>query len=331
MIKVLNDVLSPEEYNSVALHPLQSWEWGDARKAMGVETFRLGQFDKNKLRNVFQLTLHKLPATSYRIGYLPRSVNPSKEVLDFLKDLAEKEKLIFIKSEPYVKKTGKAVLDGRLNRSSHSLFPDWTQILDLRKSEEELLAGMKSKTRYNTRLAQKKGVRIREMTNEQGFEIFIKLYFETTKRQKYFGHKYEYHRAVFDHLKNKIARLLIAFYENTPVSAYQLFIFKKGGYYTYGGSTNEHRNTMAANLLMWESIKFAKNKGCEYFDMWGSLEPDYDPEHPWSGFTRFKEGYGGDFVEFIGSYDLVTHPLLYSGYNVLHQIREVYLKLKAGL
>lgn len=326
MIKVVDENFSKEVWDSVAQNPLQAWEWGEARKKMGVQVVRLGEFEGQALKNVFQMTLHRLPL-NHRIGYIPRSVAPTAELIDFLKNFAKENKLLFIKFEPYVK-GGELTVDG-LTKSSNSLFPDWTQILDLQKTEEELLRNMKSKTRYNIRLAEKKGVTVKEMTSYEGFEIFIELYFETTKRQKYFGHNLDYHKAVFESLKNNIAHLLIAFYENTPVAAYQLFMFKNRGYYTYGGSSVDHRNTMAANLLMWESIKFAKNKGARHFDMWGSLPPDYDQNHPWAGFTRFKEGYGGEFVQFAGSFDLVINKTLYPIYNSVYKLREVYLKLRA--
>jgi len=83
---------------------------------------------------------------------------------------------------------------------------------------------------------------------------------------------------------------------------------------------------MASNLLMWETIKFGIKKGAKTFNMWGSLPPNYDKNNPWSGFTRFKEGYGGQFTEFIGSYDLIIHPKLYFMYNKIFKIRNFILK-----
>ena len=332
MINVISS-FDKNKFNDAAKHPLQAWEWGEARKAIGVEVIRIGEFNGNTLNNVFQMTLHKLPFSNYRIGYLPRSVWPSNEVIDFLTNFAIENKLIFIKLEPYVRKDEKilrsAQNDKGLSKSSHSLFPDWTQILNLQKTEEDLLKNMKSKTRYNIRLAEKKGVTVREMTNQEGFNIFIKLYFETTKRQKYLGHNFDYHKAVFGNLKNTISHLLIAFYNKIPVCAYQIFVFNDIGYYVYGGSSEEYRNTMATNLLMWESIRFAKNKGAKKFDMWGSLAPNYNQKHSYAGFTRFKEGYGGEFIELVGSYDLVANESAYKIYSGLYKLRELYLKLIA--
>src|SRR3989339_1771918 len=214
MIRIIPDDYSISDYNKLAHHPLQAWEWGEARKKTGVEVLRLGD---NK--NIYQSTFHQLPFTNYRIGYLPRSVFPTKEVLDFLFDYGKKNKIIFIKIEPYEEKLkvknqkSKVQLKSqKLVESKHPLFPSWTQVLDLNKSEDELLKKMHSKTRYNIRLAEKKGVVIKEMSDERGFEIFSKLYFETCKRQEYFGHTPKYHKIVWDSLKKNISHILIAFY-----------------------------------------------------------------------------------------------------------------------
>ncbi|MEK7522972.1 MAG: peptidoglycan bridge formation glycyltransferase FemA/FemB family protein, partial [Patescibacteria group bacterium] len=177
-------------------------------------------------------------------------------------------------------------------------------------------------------LAEKKGVIVKEMSNDEGFKIFSKLYFETCKRQKYFGHTPKYHKIIWDSLKKDIAHILIAFYNDAPLAAYELFYFNNTLYYPYGGTSVEYRNLMASNLLMWEAIKLGKKLSAEKFDMWGSLGPNYDQSNPWSGFTRFKEGYATEFKEFVGSYDLVINPTLYKIYNTIYSLREVYLKFK---
>ncbi len=332
MIKKIESNFNPNLFNQKAFHPLQSWQWGEARKEMGLEVLRLGEYKKNHLNNVYTLTLHKIPLTSFKIGYLPRSVFPSSEVLNFLFNFGKNNNLVFIKIEPYVLNNkllvSKIKKNKKLKKSPHPLFPQWSQILDITKSENELLKNMHHKTRYNIKLAQKKGVEVKEMSNNLGFEIFAKLYFETCKRQRYFGHNLKYHQLVWKNLKEKIAHILIAFYQNEPLAAYQIWIYKDIAYYVYGGSSEKYRNLMGANLLMWEAIKMARNKGVKNFDMWGSLPPNYSVNHPWAGFTRFKQGYGGKFVEFIGSFDLIINPFIYPIYNFAHILRKIYLKLK---
>jgi lipid II:glycine glycyltransferase (peptidoglycan interpeptide bridge formation enzyme) len=330
-IKILDNSFGKSVFNERARHPLQSWEWGEARHKMGIEVIRLGEYDNDNLINVFQLSFHQLPKTPFKIGYLPRSSMPSDEVVDFLIDFGKKNKIVFIKIEPNeLKKSYSKSISGKLSKSSHPLFPNWTMVLDLAKYEDELLKNMKSKTRYNIGLAQRKGVIIREESDEKGFEIFAKLYFETCKKQKYYGHNYEYHQIVWNSLKNNVAHILIAYYNNEPLAAYELFSFNKTFYYPYGGTSEKHRNLMAANLLMWEAIRLGKKLGATKFDMWGSLSPNYNPKHPWAGFTRFKEGYGAECVEMIGSFDLVINPFLYKTYNLVHKLRNVYLGINDG-
>lgn len=324
MIKIIPDDYSPSEYNKLALHPLQAWEWGEARKKTGVEVLRLSDG-----KNVFQLTFHRLPMTNYRLGYLPRSIWPSKEILNFLYDYGKKNKIIFFKIEPDVKKNLKLEIRNlKLIKSPHPLFPSWTQILDLTPTEDKLLKSFHPKTRYNIRLAEKKGVVVKEMSDDKGFEIFSQLYFETCKRQKYFGHTPKYHKIVWEAMKKNIGHILIAFYKDIPLASYELFYFKNTLYYPYGGTSVEYRNLMASNLLMWETIKLGKKLGATKFDMWGSLGPNYDPSNDWAGFTRFKEGYATKFTEFVGSYDLVVNPMLYKIYNAVYSLRAFYLKLK---
>ncbi|OGK17301.1 hypothetical protein A2774_03810 [Candidatus Roizmanbacteria bacterium RIFCSPHIGHO2_01_FULL_39_12c] len=338
-IQKIEENFNKNVFNQTATHPLQSWDWGVARKKTGIEVLRIGEFksvethSNASLQNIYQITLHKIPFSNYKIGYLPRSVFPSIKVLKFLYNYGKKNNLIFIKIEPYVFKSeirnSKFEVNSKFKiiSSKHPLFPNWTQIIDLTKSEEQLLNNMHPKTRYNIRLATKKGVTVKEMSNNEGFTLFQKLYFETTRRQRYFGHNYIYHKTVWENLKNKISHILIAYYQNIPLAAYQLFFFKNTLYYVYGGTSDQYRNLMASNLLMWESIRLGKKLGAKKIDLWGSLPPGYDSDHPWAGFTRFKEGYGGKFVELVGSYDLIINPLLYKFYDLALSLRNFYLRL----
>lgn len=328
MINIVYNHFDKNLWNETAIHPLQSWQWGEARKKMGIEILRMGEYTNKQITNVFQLTLHHIPYTPFKIGYLPRSKFPSKDVLEFLYYYGKKNNLIFIKIEPSVFNKVTMKQFNNLIPSPHPLFPSWSQIIDLTRPEDELLKNMRHKTRYNVRLAQKKGVTVKEMSNISGFEIFAKLYFETCKRQKYFGHDYNYHKIVWENLKKEIAHILVALYKNTPLAAYELFHFKDTVYYPYGGTSLEYRNFMASNLLMWESILLGKKLGAKKFDMWGSLQPSYNQDNPWAGFTRFKEGYGGKFIELIGSYDLVTNDYLYKLYTLAQFARNYYLQLK---
>jgi lipid II:glycine glycyltransferase (peptidoglycan interpeptide bridge formation enzyme) len=304
-------------------HPMQSLEWGEARKKMGIRVERIVDND-----HIFQLSIHPIPYSPFSIGYLPRSVAPTESVLQKLYEFGKQNNLLFIKLEPYTPYEDNSLLKMKkikLVLSPHALFPEWTQTLNLTKTEEELLKNMKPKTRYNIRLAEKKGVVIKELSTDEGYAIFEKLYFETCARQNYHGHTPFYHKTIWNELKNSQAHILIAFLGETPLAAYELLYLNKYFYYLYGGSSLLHKNVMAPNLLMWEAIKLGKKLGAEVFDMWGSLPPMYSESHPWAGFTRFKEGYGTEFTHLSPSYDLVINPFLYQIYNLAYKIREKLL------
>lgn len=334
------DVKQSQDFNRLATHPLQAWEWGEFRLKEGIEVIRLGRYQDNKLKETAQVTIHPIPFTFWKVGYFPKGGQPSKELLDKLYQIGVEKNCIFIKLEPNVEKenwkpaANKLKID--LRKSPHPLFPKYTFRLNLDQTEEELLKKMHPKTRYNIKVAQKKGVKIKEDNTDNAFDIYLRLTQATTKRQKFFSHSLLYHKLMWETLKPAgIAHLLTANYlhdnKTYTLVTWVLFLFNGVVYYPYGASSTKFRNTMASNLIMWEAISFAKINGAKTFDMWGSLGPDASPQDPWFGFHKFKQGYNPELVEFIGSYDLIVNPKAYRLYNLIHALREVYLKLKSNL
>lgn len=343
-IQIIDDAFSPEAWNALVTHPMQSWEWGVVRKNEGKNIVRFVESTAgNDACAVYLMTTHPVPFTNLQVGYIPKSAAPTPAFLKFLKTYAQEHHLIFVKLEPNTSQSTapNSSWQKLLTPSDHPLFTRWNQVLDISTSPEDLLKKTHPKTRYNIRLAEKKGVTVHELSNEEGYKIFERLYFETCARQKYRGHTPAYHRNIWNTLypsteqrpstfsltnfTNLQSHILVAFYKDKPLSVFQLWHFKDTMYYVYGGSSEEFKNVMAANLLMWESIKLAKNKGCNMFDMWGSLPADYDPQDPWAGFTRFKQGYGTTFVQYVGSYDLVVNPLLYKLYSLAQTLRQKFV------
>ncbi len=300
-------------------HPLQSVEWEEFRKKTGVKTLRVG----DQL-----LTVHKIPHTNFNIGYIPKGPIPDKKTIDELKKVGGEQNCIFIQLEPDVIKDSLNFNDSSLNLkpAAHPLFTKYTFILDLTKSEEELLSNMHPKTRYNIRIAQKHEVKILEDNSDKAFEEYLKLTRETTQRQGFFAHTEKYHRLMWQSLKGKIAHLFLAKYKEKILVAWIVFIYGDTIYYPYGASSSEHREVMASNLMMWDVIKWAKKKGLKKFDMWGALGPNPDEHDPWFGFHRFKQGYGPELIEFIGSYDLVIKPFMYELYKIADKIRWFILR-----
>ncbi len=340
-----------------SIHPLQSFEWGTFRKKTGIKVIR---------ENDLQLTIHKIPFSPWAIGYVPKGPMPTQEMLVKLQEIGKKEKCIFIQLEPNVQKftseeppsvtsevadspgealanrgwTPRRRMDLNLKPAAHPLFTNYTFILDLTKSEEELLKAMHPKTRYNIKVAQKHGVKIVEDNSNATFEVYLKLTQETTKRQGFYSHTENYHRLQWNTIPHKIinlkssiinqlsSHLFLARYDEEILAAWIVFAYGDTMYYPYGASSNKHKEVMASNLMMWEVIRFGKKLRLKNLDMWGALGRNPSKNDPWYGFHRFKEGYGGKLTEFVGSYDLVINPFIYEAYKILDRVRWFILKLK---
>jgi lipid II:glycine glycyltransferase (peptidoglycan interpeptide bridge formation enzyme) len=191
---------------------------------------------------------------------------------------------------------------------------------------------MHPKTRYNIRVANRYGVEIKEQTDDKGFEIYLKLLFDTTKRQGFYLHTEKYHRDLWKKLKDTgMIHIMLASYQNQILSAFMIFNIKDQLFYPYGASLDTNRQVMAPTLLMWEVIKLGKILKCSTFDMWGCLGPHAKEGENGYGFHRFKQGYGGQLVEYVGTYDLVINPLLYKVYNSVDKTRWRLLRLKASI
>ncbi len=324
-----------DAFNKQATHPLQSYEWGEFREKTGVKVVRIGEFEGSKLLRGYQITIHTIPHTPFTIGYFPKGPMPDETMLKTLSEVGRTENALFIKLEPNIEVSSSSDSWRKKTRYNirvphKGLFTKYTFVLDLSKSEDELLKQMKEKTRYNIRLATRKGVTIKEEHSEKAFNEYLRLTFETTKRQGFYAHNKEYHRLMWETLhKAGIAHLFTATYEGKVLVTWVVFLFNNTLYYPYGASSSEHREVMASNLMMWEVIRWGKENGAKQFDMWGALPPDPDPKDPRLGFHRFKEGYSPRHTEFIGSFDLVLHPLLYTLYTIADRVRWMILQSKA--
>jgi lipid II:glycine glycyltransferase (peptidoglycan interpeptide bridge formation enzyme) len=310
-------------------HPLQSIEWGKFREKTEVKVI----YAKD-----IQMTLHAIPHTPWKIGYVPKGPLPTEEMINSFKEIGKKEKCIFIQFEPNIVSAPdlkSKIINLGVRSAARPLLTKYNFILDLTKSEEELLKAMHPKTRYNIRVAQKHDVKIVEDNSDKAFEEYLNLTEETTRRQGFYAHTPKYHRLMWETLKSKefdtnklTAHLFLAKYKNETLAAWILFVYGDTLYYPYGSSSSLHRETMASNLMMWDAIRFGKKLGLKNFDMWGALSNNPDKTDPWYGFHRFKEGYGPKHVEYIGSFDLVINPLLYEIYKIMNTVRWAILKIK---
>lgn len=287
------------------MHPLQSQAWGVFRKAMGIDVVQMHDWI---------ITFHSIPHTPYTIGYFPKGPLPDEKMIDELRKLGKQKNAIFIQIEP--NEQNKKI---NLPYSHHPLFTKYTFILDLTKSEEELLKNMQSKTRYNIKVAQKHGVKINET---DAIDKFIKLSHETSIRQGFYAHNETYQRTMWDTMhKAGIAHLFTATYKEKVLAAWIVFAYGDTLYYPYGASSRDNRETMAPTLMLWEIALWGKKKGLKKFDLWGAMGPEPDINDPFYGFHRFKQGFNPDLVEFVGSYDLILNNPLYFLYKIADFIR----------
>ena len=334
----------PEEkdsYEKLARHPLQSWAWGDFKAANGARVERVGVFQNGRLEKVWQVFFHPLPLPSLdrEIGYFPRSQELSREEIAMLQSLGKDHQALAVLIEPEIvqrrwpnqrghllapqeEKPGFVAADLGLLPAHRPLFPKYTFWLDLTQSEDQLLANMHSKTRYNIRLAERKGVTVREDNSPSALEIFLDLLFETTQRQRFYLHNRRYFRRMWQILApSGMAHLFLAEYQKQPLAAWIIFGYKERLFYPYGASSTQHREVMASNLLCWRVIQYGRQHHYRQFDLWGSPGPEVAVNDPWYGFHRFKLGYGPELVEFVGSWDLVLRPQEYRLYNWLNDWR----------
>lgn len=333
---IVREVLPEEkaQFNAVASHPLQSWEWGEFRQKTGLKVIRLGTFAEKELTAGYQLTVHPLSVGGYNLIYFPKGPMPDLTMLKALKKFGLQEKALFAKLEPNILSNPdvKNFLLANGCQEGSPMFTRYTFQLDLAKPEDQLLAEMKPKTRYNIRLAQRHGVAVAEDNSPAAFAVYLKFLTETTQRQHFYAHTLDYHRKMWETMRPAgIAHLFVAKYQDQILATYIFFVFDQVLYYPYGASTREHQDVMPAYALFWEAIKFGKKMGCKMFDMWGALGPDPDPKDPWYGFHRFKEGFGGKLVECVGTYDLVINQPLYSLFKIANSFRWKLLRLRKVL
>lgn len=328
-----------ELWNEQVDHPMQAFEWGEFRQKTGVRVVRSGGM---------QITIHKIPHTPWSVGYAPKSKMPTEEMVRTLSSVVIEHNCIFIKLEPKVEAGGVSQdsIKSKMSQlgffEGRSLFTKHNFLLDVSPSEEELLASFKQKTRYNIRVAEKRGVTVELDDSPDSFERYLELTEETTKRQGFYAHSRDYHQKMWETLNQSqvsnsnahqlSAHLLVAKYPPSRsategrgngeiITTWVLFRFNDTLYYPYGASTRAHRDVMANNLVMWEAIKIAKKWGLRYLDMWGALGPDPDPKDPWYGFHTFKSGYGARQVEYVGTWDYVGRPWLYKIYTLIDKLR----------
>ena len=320
----------------------QSIEWSKVKTSWKTEVI-LAEDNNGKIIGSLMVLIRKIPIFGY-IMYSSRGPVcdiHNKEVLAQLtegaKQLAKKYNAIVLRIEPDIVSSdekfrnimielGYKIKDDAKN-FREEIQPRYVFRLNTKnKTEEELFANLHSKTRYNVRLATKKGVTVKVGARED-LKDFHKIMITTGIRDGFITRPLEYFEKMYDCLGEHM-KLLMAYYEDKPISGVIVIIYGNKTWYLYGASSNEHRNLMPNYLLQWEMIKIALQNKSDIYDLRGV--PGIADNS--NGLYRFKKGFGAEYTEFIGEVYIEFNPLKYRLYKfaekAFRNLRALKLKLK---
>lgn len=252
--------------------------------------------------------------------YVPGGpLGEGEQLLGQMRELGERERAVFVRIEP-VGSFDSA--QGKWRKSDYDIQPRHSLLLHLNQSEEELQAAMHQKTRYNIRLAQKRGVTVRFSRDDHDLDRFLKLAREVEQRGTFHYHPADYYRSQLKILRQDAKmEVAVAEYRGSVLAVNLLIVFGDTMTYLHGASSADSRDLMGPHLLQWESVKRAKELGLARYDFWGVAPPKADDNHSWSGITRFKEGFGGERVMYPGAYDIVMDHFWYLLYSTIRSWR----------
>jgi peptidoglycan pentaglycine glycine transferase (the first glycine) len=330
-------------------HILQSWAWGEFKARHGWRATRLLFQDGERIVAAASVLQREVPRLPVSILYVPkgpaldwRDAGLAERILAELESLARRRRALFLKIDPDIYYPGDApafssrpacapevahLLASRGWRfSADQIQFRNTLLLDLTRPEDELLAAMKQKTRYNVRLAARRGMIIHQGTVAD-LDAVYRLYAETARRDGFVIRPFAYYRDAWgSFLEEGLAHLLLAGVEGETVAALIVFTFGPTAWYMYGASSDRHRKHMPNYLLQWEAILRAKAAGCTLYDLWGA--PDHlDESDPMWGVVRFKLGLGGQLARGLGAWDYAASQ---AGYRLYCEIIPRYLDWLRG-
>ena len=278
-----------------------------------------------------QILFRKLPL-GFTLAYIPKGPvgNWLPELLPALNQVCREERAFILKIEPdgiWSRDLAEQLQRHGFCSSLQTIQPQRTILIDLTPGEDEILARMKQKTRYNIRLADRKGVSVLPW---EDVRTFASMMGETAERDRFGAHSRAYFQLAYDlfHPSGE-CELFVAKVEGMPVAAVMVFTRGQRAWYFYGASLSIHREKMPSYLLQWEAIRWAKARGCISYDLWGipdvnekALEDQFTNRHDglW-GVYRFKRGFGGQIVRSMGAWDLPYNPMLSRLYQFAIRLR----------
>lgn len=321
----------------------QSLEWAEVKKPNWNPEVILAEDEQGNIIGALCVWIRKMSIFG-NIMYASRGpicdihdISVMKQLTQGAKQLAEKYNAMCLRIEPDILSEDKIFREivtnlGYKIKDDAKDFKDEIQPrhvfrLDIKgKTEDEILAGFKQKWRYNIRLAIKKGVIVKEGTRED-LKDFHRIMVETGARDGFIIRPLEYFEKMYDCLGPKHMKVLMAYYEDKPISGVIPIFYGNKTWYLYGASSNEHRNLMPNYLLQWEMIKLAIKRQDDIYDFRG-VSGVVDKSHPQYGLYRFKQGFGATFTEFIGEVYMPFKPLTYKIYKFSEKTFRTLKQLK---
>jgi lipid II:glycine glycyltransferase (peptidoglycan interpeptide bridge formation enzyme) len=333
---------TPEQWNDFVAsqphsHILQTFAWGELKSRFGWSADRIAVAHTDRIAAGALVLFRSLPLRLGTLAYIPKGPllnfeddDTTSELLQGLDRLLKRRRSILLKIEP--DRPDEAAFIDQLAKlgfrpSPQTIQPPRTLVIDVARSDAEILAAMHQKTRYNIRLAAKKDVIVRE-AQASDLPAFNALMQTTGERDGFAVHAADYYEAAFDlFVPAGQAKLFVATYQAQIIAGIFVFVQGDRAWYFYGASGEAERQRMPNYALQWAGIQWARSLGCKVYDLWGvpdedeaTLEAHYLERHDdlW-GVYRFKRGFGGKSIRFAGAFDRVYDPLLYRAY-------ELYLK-----
>lgn len=325
---------------------MQSPEWAKVKTEWKNE-FIIVKDENGNIKGTMSILLRKTPIFGRYIMYAPRGFVCDVHDKETLKKLTEKSTEIAKKYKAFIFRLDPDVLQSdeefkniikELGYKTKKNIKDINQViqpkyvfrLDVKnKTEEELLKSFESKTRYNIRLATKKGVTTRVGTRDD-LKIFYDIMKTTGSRDDFFIRPLSYFQKIYDSMGPEHVRLIIAEYENEPIAAVLPILYGNKVWYLYGGSSNKHRNLMPNYLLQWEMIKWALENKCDWYDFRGvsGFKSENDPQY---GVYKFKKGFNPVFMEFIDEMYIVYNPIVNAIFNFSKGLYDKLNSIKSKL
>lgn len=311
---------------------MQSSKWGTFKEALGWKAIRVGVEQDGQLVAGAQMLIKPLLSRLASVAYIPRGplLNWEDEavawtLLSALHASAQKHRAILLRIEPAI--TYSSAMKQRLGSygflpSRITNQPQCSMMIDLTPGTDAILANMRKVTRYNIRYSARRGIEVRE-ANADDLDTFYRLLQFTAERAGFPIRSHEYYRQEWNALAPAgYLKLFLAVYEGRVLAARMPVVFGNKAATFHSCSSNANRRLKPNELLMWESLKWAKSQGCTKYDVWGI--PNEIGDHLYMGkplpkeqkgglwgVYEFKRGFGGEVVYFVGAYDYVYCPLVY--------------------